>query len=83
MTLPESPFATVDALIQALERVGYFADRRLATAVFLHILVDTSMPSSSRRHLLVVLDGTPPPSMLLQCCSKAVETLPSCCHFFV
>src|SRR5918993_4215956 len=35
MTLPESPFATVDALIQALERMGYYADRRLATAVFL------------------------------------------------
>ncbi|GAA4422818.1 MoxR family ATPase [Acidovorax lacteus] len=27
--------ASVDALITALERVGYFADRRLATAVFL------------------------------------------------
>ena len=30
-----APFATVDAVVQALEREGYFADRRLATAVFL------------------------------------------------
>lgn len=29
------PFATIDALIAALQSVGYFADRRLATAVFL------------------------------------------------
>ncbi len=28
-------FASIDALIQALQGVGYFADRRLATAVFL------------------------------------------------
>ena len=28
-------FSSVDALVQALEAVGYFADRRLATAVFL------------------------------------------------
>ena len=31
MSLP----TTVDALVQALQSVGYFADRRLATAVFL------------------------------------------------
>ena len=30
-----APFATVDAVVQALEGEGYFADRRLATAVFL------------------------------------------------
>ncbi|MEP6825478.1 MAG: MoxR family ATPase [Ramlibacter sp.] len=30
-----SAFSSIDALIQALEGVGYFADRRLATAVFL------------------------------------------------
>lgn len=30
-----SPYASVDALLQALQTVGYFADRRLATAVFL------------------------------------------------
>ena len=29
------PFATVDALVDALKASGYFADRRLATAVFL------------------------------------------------
>src|ERR1700754_33143 len=29
------PFPTIDAVAQALEGVGYFADRRLATAVFL------------------------------------------------
>ena len=29
------PFSTVDAVVQALEGEGYFADRRLATAVFL------------------------------------------------
>ena len=27
--------ASIDALVQALQSVGYFADRRLATAVFL------------------------------------------------
>ena len=30
-----SPFATVDGVIDALKASGYFADRRLATAVFL------------------------------------------------
>ncbi len=33
--MSSSPFHTVDDLIQALQHVGYFADRRLATAVFL------------------------------------------------
>lgn len=33
--MSSSPFHTVDDLIQALQNVGYFADRRLATAVFL------------------------------------------------
>ncbi|HSV34954.1 MAG TPA: MoxR family ATPase, partial [Ramlibacter sp.] len=32
---PATPFGSVDALTQALQGVGYFADRRLATAVFL------------------------------------------------
>jgi MoxR-like ATPase len=32
---PAPAFATIDALIGALQGVGYFADRRLATAVFL------------------------------------------------
>ena len=39
MTVPPPattlPFSTIDAVVQALERQGYFADRRLATAVFL------------------------------------------------
>lgn len=36
MTPPAAtPFATIDALADALRGVGYFADRRLATAVFL------------------------------------------------
>ena len=30
-----APFSSVDAVVQALEGEGYFADRRLATAVFL------------------------------------------------
>lgn len=30
-----TPFLTIDALMQALQGAGYFADRRLATAVFL------------------------------------------------
>ena len=30
-----TPFPTIDALAQALHQAGYFADRRLATAVFL------------------------------------------------
>jgi len=30
-----TPFSTIDALTQALQDAGYFADRRLATAVFL------------------------------------------------
>ncbi|MEJ7688722.1 MAG: MoxR family ATPase [Variovorax sp.] len=30
-----SPFNTVDGIVQALEGAGYYADRRLATAVFL------------------------------------------------
>ncbi|RZL90292.1 MAG: MoxR family ATPase [Variovorax sp.] len=30
-----APFPTIDAVVQALEGAGYYADRRLATAVFL------------------------------------------------
>src|SRR5437899_5478020 len=30
-----SPFPTIDAVVQALQGAGYYADRRLATAVFL------------------------------------------------
>ncbi|VWX55693.1 MoxR-like ATPase [Burkholderiales bacterium 8X] len=30
-----APFASIDAVVQALQDAGYFADRRLATAVFL------------------------------------------------
>jgi len=30
-----TPFTSIDAVVQALQGVGYFADRRLATAVFL------------------------------------------------
>lgn len=32
---PVSPFASIDAVVQALQGSGYFADRRLAAAVFL------------------------------------------------
>lgn len=32
---PASAFSSIDAVVQALQAVGYFADRRLATAVFL------------------------------------------------
>ena len=35
MTTTTPPFASIDAIAQALESAGYFADRRLATAVFL------------------------------------------------
>ncbi|HRN76322.1 MoxR family ATPase [Ottowia sp.] len=35
MSAPIPPFQTIDALMQALEGAGYFADRRLATAAFL------------------------------------------------
>ena len=35
-----SPFPTIDALIAALQEAGYFADRRLATAVFLALKLE-------------------------------------------
>ena len=37
MTTPDAaaPFPSIDAVVQALQGAGYFADRRLATAVFL------------------------------------------------
>jgi len=35
LPVASAPFASIDALAQALQDVGYFADRRLATAVFL------------------------------------------------
>ncbi|MCW5238689.1 AAA family ATPase [Verminephrobacter eiseniae] len=35
MNTPTPPPPSIDALVQALQRAGYFADRRLATAVFL------------------------------------------------
>ncbi len=34
------PFATIDAVVQALQGVGYFADRRLATAVYLALRLE-------------------------------------------
>lgn len=33
-------FSTIDAVVQGLEQVGYFADRRLATAVFLALKLE-------------------------------------------
>lgn len=35
LPLPSTPFANIDEVVKALEGAGYFADRRLATAVFL------------------------------------------------
>ena len=35
-----SPFPTIDALIAALQAAGYYADRRLATAVFLALKLE-------------------------------------------
>jgi MoxR-like ATPase len=35
-----SPFPTIDALIAGLQQAGYFADRRLATAVFLALKLE-------------------------------------------
>ena len=37
---PTPPFANIDAVVQALQDVGYFADRRLATAVFLALKLE-------------------------------------------
>ncbi|MGJ7507828.1 AAA family ATPase [Variovorax sp. GT1P44] len=34
-TLEATPFPTIDAVVQALQGAGYYADRRLATAVYL------------------------------------------------
>ena len=34
-TLAATPFPTIDAVVQALQGAGYYADRRLATAVYL------------------------------------------------
>lgn len=34
------PFASIDAVVQALRAVGYFADRRLATAVYLALKLE-------------------------------------------
>jgi MoxR-like ATPase len=33
-------FPSIDALIEALRQAGYFADRRLATAVFLALKLE-------------------------------------------
>ena len=47
--------ASIDALVQALQSVGYFADRRLATAVFLALklqrplLLEASLAWARRR----------------------------------
>lgn len=49
MNTPTLPPPSIDALVQALQRAGYFADRRLATAVFLALRL--------RRPLL--LEGEP------------------------
>jgi MoxR-like ATPase len=49
MTTAEPTFASIDALTRALQEVGYFSDRRLATAVFLALKL--------RRPLL--LEGEP------------------------
>src|SRR6218665_3531530 len=49
MNTPPLPPPSIDALVQALQRAGYFVDRRLATAVFLALRL--------RRPLL--LEGEP------------------------
>ena len=42
MTTPKQslPFADIDGVVRALQEVGYFADRRLATAVFLALKLE-------------------------------------------
>ena len=42
MKSPNSPlvFADIDAVVHALQAVGYFADRRLATAVYLALKLE-------------------------------------------
>ena len=42
-------FPSIDALIEALRQAGYFADRRLATAVFLALKLERPL----------LLDGEP------------------------
>src|SRR5437667_229951 len=41
-----TPFPSIDALTQALQGAGYFADRRLATAVFLALKLQTPAPGA-------------------------------------
>ncbi|MEO7938645.1 MAG: AAA family ATPase, partial [Burkholderiaceae bacterium] len=37
---PIPPFASIDGVVQGLRGVGYFADRRLATAVYLALKLE-------------------------------------------
>ncbi|MBX3588227.1 MAG: MoxR family ATPase [Ramlibacter sp.] len=67
------PFASIDALTDALRAVGYFADRRLATAVFLALKLQRPLllegePGVGKTELAKALSAALPRALLrLQC----------------
>src|SRR5437764_8372265 len=71
--MTNAPFATIDQLQQALESAGYYADRRLATAVFLALKLQRPLllegePGVGKTELAKVLAVALPRELIrLQC----------------